>query len=168
VYLERGAGAVTASPQPRHHWLAEGRDTSATLDSSFSFSKNDGDNEITGTTVSNGDPRPEGILGARIPHLFKAGWRWFYTQQHGDNSTYEAVPNRRIATRPTTTERAAPRKARAMLRRALALSQAAMGCIRTPIATISSGESEASSSFETSSSKKVDAAAPQPRMNAPT
>jgi hypothetical protein len=75
-------------------WLAEGRDASATLDSSFGFSKNDGDNEITGTTVSNGDPRPEGILGARIPHLFKDGWRWFYTQQHGDNPTYEVVPSR--------------------------------------------------------------------------
>jgi hypothetical protein len=74
-------------------WLAEGRDPSATIDSSFSFSKNDGDNEITGTTVSNGDPTPEGILGAEIPHLFEDGWRWFYTQQHGDNPTYEVVPS---------------------------------------------------------------------------
>ena len=74
-------------------WLAEGRDPSATIDSSFSFSKNDGDNEITGTTVSNGDPTPDGILGAEIPHLFKDSWRWFYTQQHGDNPTYEVVPN---------------------------------------------------------------------------
>ena len=74
-------------------WLAEGRDPSATIDSSFSFSKNDGDNEITGTIVSNGDPTPDGILGAEIPSLFKNGWRWFYTQQHGDNPTYEVVPN---------------------------------------------------------------------------
>jgi hypothetical protein len=94
VYLERGAGAVTASPQPRHHWLAEGRDASATLDSSFSFGKNDGDNEIPGRTVSNGNPRPEGIRGARSRTSSKDGWRWFYTQQHGDNSTYEVVPNR--------------------------------------------------------------------------
>ena len=73
-------------------WLAEGRDPSATIDSSFSFSKNDGDNEITGTTVSDGNPTPEGILGAKDPHLFKEGWRWFYTQQHGDNTTWEVVP----------------------------------------------------------------------------
>ena len=74
-------------------WLAEGRDPSATIDSSYSFSRNDGDNEITGTIVSNGDPTPDGILGAEIPHLFKDGWRWFYTQQHGDNPTYEVVPS---------------------------------------------------------------------------
>ncbi len=73
--------------------LAEGRDASATIDSSFSFSKNEGDNEITGTNVSNGDPTTDGILGAEIPHLFKGGWRWFYTQQHGDNPTYEVVPS---------------------------------------------------------------------------
>ena len=75
-------------------WLAEGRDASATIDSSFGgFGKNEGDNEITGTTVSNGDPSADGILGAEIPHLFKGGWRWFYTQQHGDNPTYEVVPS---------------------------------------------------------------------------
>ena len=53
-------------------WLAEGRDPSATIDSSFSFSKNKGDNEITGT-VSDGDPSPNGLLGARIPSLFDDG-----------------------------------------------------------------------------------------------
>jgi hypothetical protein len=74
-------------------WLAEGRDPSATIDSSFSFSKNEGDNEITGTTVSDGDPGPNGLLGARIPNLFEDGWRWFYTQQHGDNTTWEVVPS---------------------------------------------------------------------------
>jgi hypothetical protein len=74
-------------------WLAEGRDPSATIDSSFSFSKNEGDNEITGTTVSDGDPSPDGPLGARIPKLFEDGWRWFYTQQHGDNTTWEVVPS---------------------------------------------------------------------------
>jgi hypothetical protein len=51
-----------------------------------------GDNEITGTTVSDGDPSPHGVLGAEATHLFKDGWRWFYTQQHGDNSTFEVVP----------------------------------------------------------------------------
>jgi len=75
-------------------WLAEGRDASATIDSAFGgFNKNDGDNEITGAHVSNGDPGTDGILGARIPRLGDGQWRWFYTQQHGDNATYEVVLN---------------------------------------------------------------------------
>jgi hypothetical protein len=75
-------------------WLAEGRDASATIDSSSPnrFGKNAGDNEITGTTVSDGDPGVDGILGTKAPKLFKNGWRWFYTEQHGDNTTYEVVP----------------------------------------------------------------------------
>jgi hypothetical protein len=74
-------------------WLAEGRDPSATLDSAFGgFSKNEGDNEITGVHVSDGNPGPEGILGALNPNLNDPKWRWFYTQQHGDNFTWEVVP----------------------------------------------------------------------------
>ncbi|HSS81892.1 MAG TPA: hypothetical protein VLK24_11945 [Gaiellaceae bacterium] len=74
-------------------WLAEGRDPSATLDAANGgFGKNEGDNEITGAIVSNGDPDADGILGAKPPKPFKAGWRWFYTQQHGDNPTYEVIP----------------------------------------------------------------------------
>jgi hypothetical protein len=74
-------------------WLAEGRDASATLDSAGGgFVKNDGDNEITGVHVSDGDPGVEGILGAKTPNLNDKQWRWFYTQQHGDNPTYEVVP----------------------------------------------------------------------------
>jgi len=73
-------------------WLAEGRDASATIDSANDgFGKNDGDNEITGAHVSNGDPGREGILGAQNPTLGSHGWRWFYTQQHGDNPTYEVL-----------------------------------------------------------------------------
>jgi hypothetical protein len=73
-------------------WLAEGRDASATLDAANGgFGKNDGDNEITGVHVSDGDPGPGGILGARTPKLGHDGWRWFYTQQHGDNPTYEVL-----------------------------------------------------------------------------
>lgn len=75
-------------------WLAEGRDPSATLDSATGgFGKNEGDNEITGVHVSNGDPGPEGLLGAQIPNLWNSGgkWRWFYTQQHGDNFTWQVV-----------------------------------------------------------------------------
>jgi len=74
-------------------WLAEGRDASATLDAANAgFGKNDGDNEITGLHVSDGDPGTSGILGAKNPRLFTNDkWRWFYTQQHGDNPTYEVI-----------------------------------------------------------------------------
>jgi hypothetical protein len=73
-------------------WLAEGRDASATLDAANGgFGKNDGDNEITGLHVSNGDIGTAGILGAQIPDLGNGAWRWFYTQQHGDNKTYEVT-----------------------------------------------------------------------------
>jgi hypothetical protein len=83
-----------ASNQPVR-WLAEGRDASATIDSANGgFGKNDSDNEITGAHVSDGDPTKEGILGAHSPNLADPHWRWFYTQQHGDNPTYEVVLNR--------------------------------------------------------------------------
>jgi hypothetical protein len=75
-------------------WLAEGRDPSATIDAAAGgFGKNDGDNEITGTDVSDGDTTVNGLLGAKNPHLFQdKDWRFFYTEQHGDNRTYEVVP----------------------------------------------------------------------------
>jgi len=76
--------------------LAEGRDASATLDSSLGAVpntgfQNEGDNEITGMHVSDGDPTPFGILGVKAPRPFRlfSGWRVFYTQQHGDNVTWE-------------------------------------------------------------------------------
>jgi hypothetical protein len=75
--------------------LALGRDPSATIDSAFLGMpgyQNDGDNEITGFYVSDGDPTREGLLGAKKPRLFRDGWRAFYTQQHGDNSTFEILP----------------------------------------------------------------------------
>jgi Bacterial protein of unknown function (DUF839) len=81
--------------QPGVHpirWLAEGRDPSATLDSATPTG-NDGDNEITGVHVSDGDPTADGVLGAKIPELNNPTWRWFYTQQHGDNITYEVTVN---------------------------------------------------------------------------
>jgi N-hydroxyarylamine O-acetyltransferase len=75
-------------------WLGEGRDPSATIDSAAGgFGKNDGDNEITGTEVSDGDTAVNGLLGAKNPHFFQdKDWRFFYTEQHGDNRTYEVVP----------------------------------------------------------------------------
>jgi len=76
--------------------LALGRDASATLDAAYSAAgngfQNEGDNEITGIHVSDGDASPSGLLGARVPALFQRGWRAFYTQQHGDNVTWELLP----------------------------------------------------------------------------
>jgi hypothetical protein len=89
--LDAGTDYSNTENQPVR-WLAEGRDPSATIDSATGgFGKNDGDNEITGAHVSNGDPGPEGILGAKSPNIGHGKWRWFYTQQHGDNWTYEIV-----------------------------------------------------------------------------
>jgi hypothetical protein len=70
-------------------WLGEGRDGSATYDHYTNPGYNDGDNEITGIHVSNGDSSEAGILGAQLPRLGSNGWRAFWTQQHGDNITWE-------------------------------------------------------------------------------
>jgi hypothetical protein len=90
------SGTDYSQPQNQPlRWLAEGRDASATIDAeNGGFGKNDGDNEITGAVVSDGDPSPQGILGGRIPELGTPGWRWFYTQQHGANATYEVLVDR--------------------------------------------------------------------------
>jgi hypothetical protein len=81
--------------------LAEGRDASATVDSSLGAAgngfQNDADNEITGMHVSNGDPGKGGVLGAQDPTPLRTDrsdndrWRVFYTQQHGDNFTWEIL-----------------------------------------------------------------------------
>jgi hypothetical protein len=74
--------------------IAQGRDPSATIDSGLqgtSGFQNDGDNEITGIHVSDGDAGADGLLGAKIPRPFKDGWRVFYTHQHGDNITWEII-----------------------------------------------------------------------------
>lgn len=72
-------------------WLAEGRDASALYDATTSPGYNDGDNEITGIHVSDGDPGVGGLLGAKLPHPFDGTWRVFWTQQHGDNVTWEVT-----------------------------------------------------------------------------
>src|SRR5262249_20423335 len=74
--------------------IAQGRDPSATIDSGLQGTpgfQNDGDNEITGFHVSDGDPSPGGLLGAARPRPFHDGWRVFYTGQHGDNITWEII-----------------------------------------------------------------------------
>ena len=55
--------------------------------------KNDGDNEITGMDVSDGDPNDERAPRSKepAPRSRTKDWRSFYTQQHGDNRTYEVV-----------------------------------------------------------------------------
>ena len=58
---------TTPSPANQADSVASrGRDPSATIDSaSGGFGKNDGDNEITGAVVSNGDPAPTGSSARR-------------------------------------------------------------------------------------------------------
>jgi len=75
-------------------WLAEGRDASALYDATTSPGYNDGDNEITGIHVSDGDASIRGILGAKTPAPFNGTWRIFWTQQHGDNITWELIRSR--------------------------------------------------------------------------
>ena len=90
-----------AQPAPVR-FLAEGRDPSATIDSALSGTpgfQNEGDNEITGIHVSDGDPTVQGLLGRRVPRPFEGRWRVFWTAQHGDNVTYEIVRTHRGADR---------------------------------------------------------------------
>jgi Bacterial protein of unknown function (DUF839) len=92
---DTGADHSKAANQPVR-WLAEGRDSAATIDAaSGGFGKNDGDNEITGLYVSDGDPSVNGLLGREAPQAGTGRWAWFYTQQHGDNRTYEVVVKQR-------------------------------------------------------------------------
>jgi hypothetical protein len=78
-------------------FLAAGRDAAATTDSLLAplghGFQNEDDNEITGIHASDGDPGTGGILGAKEPRLFEDGWRLFWTQQHGDNVTWEITSN---------------------------------------------------------------------------
>ncbi|MGB8651965.1 MAG: alkaline phosphatase PhoX [Mycobacteriales bacterium] len=97
--LDSGFVYDVSQRQPRAvRFLAEGRDPSATLDSALADAhasgfSNDGDNEITGIHVSDGDPSVDGLLGAKEPQPFSRGWRVFWTEQHGDNVTWEVVPD---------------------------------------------------------------------------
>jgi hypothetical protein len=74
-------------------FIAEGRDPSATIDAGWAAQgngfQNEDDNEITGIHVSDGDPTVQGLFGKKVPHLFRDEWRFFWTQQHGENFTWE-------------------------------------------------------------------------------
>ncbi|HET7431208.1 MAG TPA: hypothetical protein VFJ89_06860 [Nocardioides sp.] len=91
-YLFELGGDYAGGAQPVR-FLAQGRDASATIDAACGAAcGNDGDNEITGIHVSDGDPTVHGLLGESAPRLFGDGWRMFYTRQHGDNVTFEVLP----------------------------------------------------------------------------
>lgn len=79
-------------------FIANGRDEASTVDAALlavdgNGFQNDGDNEITGIHISDGDASEAGLLGAKIPTVFENGWRVFYTRQHGKNETYEIKNN---------------------------------------------------------------------------
>jgi len=92
VFDTRVDYSAAGAPDPVR-FIAEGRDPSATIDSAGGplVAGNEGDNEITGIHASDGDASRSGILGAQIPTVFHDGWRLFWTQQHGDNQTWEVV-----------------------------------------------------------------------------
>ena len=73
--------------------VALGRDSASTvdahlLDAATAGFQNDGDNEVTGVHVSDGDASLGGLLGARV---LGPNARWFFTQQHGLNRVYEIL-----------------------------------------------------------------------------
>ncbi|MCX5477826.1 DUF839 domain-containing protein [Kaistia geumhonensis] len=88
--------AKASTPDPVR-FLTQIRDDMATIDAALGAKasengfQNDGDNEITGIHVSNGDPSVEGLIGTAVPTPFENGWRVFYTRQHGRNVTFEIV-----------------------------------------------------------------------------
>jgi hypothetical protein len=41
---------------------------------------------------AHGDPGTGGVLGAKKPNFNDGHWRWFSTQQHGENLTFAVVP----------------------------------------------------------------------------
>jgi hypothetical protein len=74
-------------------FLALGRDPlseqdAANLDAGTAGFQNDGDNEPTGLYVSDGRSSVDGLLGRRPAGRHA---RWFVTQQHGANTTYQIV-----------------------------------------------------------------------------
>jgi len=73
-------------------FLAQTHDDMAAIDAKFLGKdgyQNEGDNEITGIHVSDGNPTVEGLIGTKAPTPFENGWRLFYTRQHGRNITFE-------------------------------------------------------------------------------
>ena len=70
---------------PAKRLLALGQDAKAT----------DEDNEPTGLHISDGEPSVRRLLGSSSTNMSNMSrWRWFFTQQHGDNTVYEIVKSR--------------------------------------------------------------------------
>jgi hypothetical protein len=119
--LDSGYRYMVAGPRSRHtapratRWLAEGRDASATFDALGGPDYNDGDNEITGIHVSDGDSTAARILGAKRPNPNSGRWRTFWTQQHGDNNGAGWLVILRDLTRGGSPARTAPLPGRAGL-----------------------------------------------------
>lgn len=92
--IDVGADYASGAAKPVR-FLANGRDDWSTADAALlaradeNGFQNDGDNEITGIHVSDGDASVEGLIGTRVPAVGREGWRVFYTRQHGRNETYE-------------------------------------------------------------------------------
>jgi Bacterial protein of unknown function (DUF839) len=76
--------AYPLAQTPALRVIAQGRDVSATPVTVE-------DNEVTGPHVSNGDHSIPGQIGT--PGSIATGARFFFTQQHGDNNTYELIHN---------------------------------------------------------------------------
>jgi hypothetical protein len=89
---------VAGASSDAKRFLALGRDPASETDANiaalpciatsscgFTF-QNEGDNEPTGTHVSNGDPTVKGLLGTNVPDKDA---RAFFTQQHGENNVFE-------------------------------------------------------------------------------
>ena len=80
--------------------VAQGRDPEATKDAANHEAtppvtdQNDGDNEVTGNFISDGSTSIDGLLGTSDPGSLK-GVRIFFTQQHGENITYEINPRQK-------------------------------------------------------------------------
>jgi hypothetical protein len=76
--------------------VAEGRDPEATIDAHHLDTndvpkfQNEGDNEITGVTVSDGHAGRGNVQGKHTP---SPAARTFFTQQHGENITFQIVPD---------------------------------------------------------------------------
>ena len=79
--------------------LALGRDPSATIDSGLArhrpASRTRATTRSPASTSPTATPPSNGLLGAKLPRPFQDGWRVFYTQQHGDNVTWEIIPAER-------------------------------------------------------------------------
>ena len=101
--FDANAGLGSATPPAPVRVLAEGRDPSATTDSAIgalpSASASRGASRTTATTRSRASTsrtairrsRPASSASGLAPPVPRRRWRVFWTQQHGDNNTFELI-----------------------------------------------------------------------------